>query len=107
MQSAALKAKHQSCAGSKSHDVSPAHVHDFLRVNLPSSTLYGLNYEEKVRRAEMFAMASLFYEIMSGREPFEGLTDNEVQHHFINGDFRDDAAALPNSPFILSGWSEE
>ena len=77
------------------------------RFQIPSNTLHGLNHEEKVRRANMFAMASLLYEIMSGREPFEGLTDDEVQHHFMSGDFPDDAAALPNSPFILSGWSEE
>ena len=77
------------------------------RFQIPPSTLHGLKEEEKVRRAEMFAMASLLYEIMSGREPFEGLADNEVQHRFMNGDIPDDAAALPNSPFILSGWSEE
>lgn len=77
------------------------------RFQIPPSTLHGFDHEEKVRRMEMFAMASLLYEIMSGRKPFEGLTDKEVQHHFINGDFPDDAAALPNSAFILSGWSEE
>ena len=52
-------------------------------------------------------MASLLYEIMSGRKPFEGLTDNEVQGRFINGEFPDDAVAFPNSLFILSGWSKE
>lgn len=77
------------------------------RFQIPLNTLYGLNHEEKVGRAEKFAMASLLYEIMSGKKPFEELTDNEVQHRFVNGDFPDDAAALPNSPFIFSGWSEE
>ena len=72
---------------------------------IPPSTLHGLDHEEKVRRAERFAMASLLYEIMTGRKPHEGLTDDEVQHRFINGDFPDDAAALPNVLFILSGWS--
>ncbi len=43
--------------------------------------------------------------IMTGRKPLEGLTDDEVRHRFINGDFPDDAAALPNVLFILSGWS--
>ncbi|KAI4087367.1 MAG: hypothetical protein LQ339_008915 [Xanthoria mediterranea] len=52
-------------------------------------------------------MASLLYEIMTGRKPLEGLTDEEVRHRFINGDFPDDAAALPNALFILSGWSAE
>lgn len=75
------------------------------RFQIPPSTLRGLDHEEKVRRAEMFAMASLLYEIMTGRKPLEGLTDDEVRHRFINGDFPDDAAALPNVLFILSGWS--
>ena len=77
------------------------------RFQIPASTLNGLDRDEKVRRTELFAMASLLYEIMTGREPLEGLTDEEVQHRFINGDFPDDAAALPNSLFILSGWSAE
>lgn len=77
------------------------------RFQIPPSTLQGLDHEEKIRRIEMFAMASLLYEIMSGRKPFEELTDNEVQHHFANGDFPQDAATLPNSLFILAGWSEE
>ena len=77
------------------------------RFQIPSSTLRGLNLEAKVKRAEMFAMASLIYEIMSGREPFEELTDNEVQKRFMNGDIPDDAAALRNSLFMFSGWSEE
>ena len=77
------------------------------RFQIPPSTLNGLDHEEKVRRAERFAMASLLYEIMTGRKPFEGLTDDEVRHSFMNGDFPDDAAALPNSLFIFSGWSAE
>ncbi len=77
------------------------------RFQIPPSTLYGFDHDEKVRRAEMFALASLLYEIISGRKPFEGLTDNEVQGRFINGEFPDDIVALPNSLFILSGWSEE
>ncbi len=77
------------------------------RFQIPPSTLHGLDHEEKVRRAERFAMASLLYEIMIGRKPLEGLTDDEVRHRFISGDFPDDAAALPNVLFILSGWSAE
>ena len=77
------------------------------RFQIPPSTLYGLDHKEKIRRAEMFAMASLLYEIMTGRKPLEELTDDEVQHRFMNGDFPEDAAALPNLLFILSGWSAE
>ena len=78
-----------------------------VRFQIPLSTLNGLEHEEKVGRAERFAMASLLYEIMTGRKPLEELTDDEVRHRFINGDFPDDAAALPNVLFILSGWSAE
>jgi len=77
------------------------------RFQIPPSTLQGLDYEEKVRRTEMFAMASLLYEIMTGRKPLEGLTDDEVRHRFVDGDFPSDAAALPNVLFIFSGWSAE
>ena len=75
------------------------------RFQIPPSTLQGLDDKEKVRRAEMFAMASLLYEIMTGRKPLEGLTDDEVRRRFVAGDFPDDTAALPNVLFILSGWS--
>ena len=77
------------------------------RFQIPPCTLHGLDHEEKVRRAERFAMASLLYEIMTGSKPLEGLTDDEVQHRFKDGDFPDDAAALPNALYILSGWSAE
>jgi hypothetical protein len=77
------------------------------RFQIPPSTIHGLDRNQKVRRVEMFAMASLLYEIMSGKEPFEELADDEVQRRFSNGDFPDDAASLPNSLCIYSGWSEE
>ena len=77
------------------------------RFQIPPSCLRELEYSERVRRSEMFAMASLLYEIMSGKQPFEGLTDEEVQDRFVNGDFPSDASTLPNSLFIFSGWSEE
>ena len=79
----------------------PAHF------QIPPSTLSGLDHDEKLRRAEKFAMAILLYQIMTGKKPFEGLTDDEVQRRFIKGDFPDDAAALPNVLFILAGWSAE
>ena len=77
------------------------------RFQIPPSTLYGLNHEEKVTRAEMFAMAGLLYEIMTGKEPFEELSDDEVQHRFMNGELPDDVATLPVVLFILEGWSAE
>ena len=77
------------------------------RFQIPHGTLHGLDTGEKIKRAEKFAMASLLYEIMSGRKPFEELSDSEVQNRFTRGDFPEDAATLPSSLFILSGWSEE
>ncbi|KAL9102143.1 MAG: hypothetical protein Q9163_002674 [Psora crenata] len=77
------------------------------RFQIPSSCLRGLGHGQRIKRTEMFAMASLLYEMMTGRQPFEELTDDEVQQRFSEGDFPDDAASLPNSLYIYSGWSEE
>ncbi|MCJ1478926.1 hypothetical protein MMC13_007610 [Lambiella insularis] len=77
------------------------------RFQIPASCLRELDHSQRVRKIEMFAMASLLYEIMSGAQLFEELTDEEVQDRFGNGDFPSDASSLPNSLFIYSGWSEE
>ena len=82
-------------------DVYPA------RFQIPQETIRELDHHEKVRRAQMFAMASLLYEILSGKKPFEELTDDEVQYRFSNALFPDDAITLPNSLLVYSGWSEE
>ena len=77
------------------------------RFQIPPRTLWGLDEAQKVHRAEMFAMASLLYEILSGTQIFEGLSDEEVQERFSKGEFPPDAVSLPNSLVIYSGWSEE
>ena len=77
------------------------------RFQIPPGTIRDLDQHEKVKRVERFAMASLLYEILSGKKPFEELSDDEVQHRFSNADFPDDAFNLPNSLVICSGWSEE
>lgn len=77
------------------------------RFQIPPRTLWGLDEAEKVKRAEMFAMASPLYEIFSGKQTFEGYSDDEVQDHFSNGIFPDDAISLPHLLSICSGWSEE
>lgn len=82
-------------------DVYPA------RFQIPPETIRELDHNDQVRRTERFAMASLLYEILSGRKPFEELTDEEVQHRFSNADFPDNAKDLPNSLALYSGWSEE
>ena len=77
------------------------------RFQIPPRTLWGLDEARKVRRAEMFAMASLLYEVFSSTQIFEDLSDDEVQDRFSKGEFPDDAKSLPNSLTIYSGWSEE
>ena len=78
-----------------------------VRFQIPPGTIRELDHHEKIRRAKRFAMASLLYEILSGTNPFEELTDDEVQHRFSNAVFPDDANSLPHSLIIYSGWSEE
>lgn len=77
------------------------------RFQIPPRTLWGLDKAQKVQRAEIFAMASLLYEIFSGTQIFEDLSDDQVQDRFSNGEFPDDAISLPCSLSIYSGWSEE
>lgn len=77
------------------------------RFQIPPRTLWGLDEAQRVKRAEMFAMASLLYELLSGTQIFEGLSDEEVQERFSKGEFPPDAASLPYSLVIFSGWSEE
>lgn len=77
------------------------------RFQIPPATISDLDENERVRRADRFAMASLLYEIDTGAKPFEGLTDDEVQQRFSSADIPDDAKGLPHSLLIFSGWSEE
>ncbi|KAL9112937.1 MAG: hypothetical protein Q9227_002801 [Pyrenula ochraceoflavens] len=80
------------------------------RFQIPPATLHGLNDEEKTRRSERFALASLLYEIWLGAQPFEDLTDDEVQRRFSNADFPQDAwfsLSLDKALGIYCGWSED
>lgn len=67
------------------------------RFQIPPRILWGLDEAEKVQRAEMFAMASFLYEIFSGTQIFEGLSDDKVQDRFSNREFPDNAISLPSS----------
>ena len=49
------------------------------RFQIPSDTIRELDHHETIKRVEGFAMASLLYEILSGRKSFEESTDDEVQ----------------------------
>jgi serine/threonine protein kinase len=77
------------------------------RFRIPSHTLLQLDQEEKNKRSEMFALGSLLYEIISGKKPFEELSDDEVQLRFSNGDFPGDITSLQLWPTVLSCWNLE
>ena len=96
-----------TAAGPSRNDRGTRKVGYPARFQIPPRTLWGLDEAQKVKRAEMFAMASLLYELLSGTQIFEGLSDEEVQERFSRGEFPPDAASLPNSLVIFSGWSEE
>jgi hypothetical protein len=64
------------------------------RFRIPPDTVLRLGEEEKNKRSVMFALGSLLYEINSGNKPFEGLSDDEVQLRFSNGDFPDNIKSL-------------
>ena len=77
------------------------------RFRIPPDTIVGLDEEERVQRAEKFALGSLIYEVMTAKEPFEELSDDEVQRNFSRGIFPDDVFEMPMGPFILGCWSLE
>jgi hypothetical protein len=64
------------------------------RFRIPPHTLLQLDQQGKNKRSEMFALGSLLYEIISGKKPFEELSDDEVQLQFRNRDFPGDITSL-------------
>ncbi len=77
------------------------------RFCIPPGNILGLDETEKVKRAEKFALGSLFYEVMTANEPFEELSDDEVQDHYGRGIFPDDVFTMAMGPYILGCWSLE
>ena len=77
------------------------------RFRIPPHSIHGLDEEEKVKRAERFALGSLLYEVMTAREPFEELSDDEVQENYRCGIFPDDVFSMAMGPYILGCWSLE
>ena len=49
---------------------------------IPPETITDLESNEKVRRAELFALGSLIYEIYANKAPFESLRDSDVQARY-------------------------
>jgi len=74
---------------------------------IPPSSLYGYKKQEMAKRAESFALGSLLYEIVTGKKPHEGLSDDEVQRKYSDGEFPKDVSRLKLGSTIYSAWSWE
>ena len=77
------------------------------RHRIPAHKIVGLDEEEEVKRAERFALGSLVYEVMTASQPFEELSEDEVQDRYSSGTFPDDVFSMAMGPFILGCWSLE
>lgn len=77
------------------------------RFRIPPHSILGLDEEEKVKRAERFALGSLLYEVMTAKEPYEELSDDMVQENYSCGIFPDDVFSMAMGPYILGCWSLE
>ncbi|KAI9877711.1 MAG: hypothetical protein M1830_003053 [Pleopsidium flavum] len=77
------------------------------RFQIPTNSLLGLNQEQQLKRAEVFALGSLLYEIISGSVPFENLSDDEVQLRYSRGEYPGDIQSLPRWQSILGCWNLE
>lgn len=77
------------------------------RFRIPACNVRGLDDAEKVKRAEKFALGSLLYQVVTTNQPFDELSDDEVQDHYSRGDFPDDVFSLAMGPYILGCWSLE
>ena len=77
------------------------------RCRIPPSSLYGYKDQERTKRAESFALGSLLYEIETGKQPYEGLSDDEVQRKYSAGEFPGDTSRLKLGSAIYSAWSWE
>ena len=73
---------------------------------IPPETTTDLSLTEQVRRAELFALGSLIYELYAGEAPFEGLLDSEKHVRFCSAEFPK-VTHLPQWLEILSCWSVE
>lgn len=73
---------------------------------IPPGTVADLEPNEKVRRAELFALGSMIYEIYAGEAPFESLKDSDAQARYRCAQYPK-VTHLPHWPMILSCWSVE
>ena len=79
-------------------DVYPA------RYRIPVDAVVGSEHREAIKRAELFALGTLLYEIETGQKPFECLGDEEVQRKYGAGEFPVDVPNLKLGPLIYYYW---
>ena len=79
-----------------------------IRYRIPPSTISDLPLEERVHRAERFAMGSLFYELGAGEPPYVDEDGEKVQTMFSEGKFPIEAEDLDDGFLvIMTCWSKE
>ncbi len=76
---------------------------------IPDQIIEGLSSnQEKVQRAELFALGSLLYQVLSGKEVPGDLGNGEKAEHiqfcFAKGEFPEDIWELPRAVRILGCW---
>lgn len=55
-------------------------------------------------KSDLFALGSTIYYIMSGREPYDALPDEEVTARYSRGDFPE-VNSMPCGQIILGCWT--
>lgn len=79
------------------------------RYQIPSVILDRLSSSpKKTERAELFALGSILYQVLSSEEIFSCLNDAqseaEIQSRFVRGEFPENVWGLPDAVRILGFW---
>lgn len=79
------------------------------RCRIPPSAISSLPLQERLWRAEKFALGALLYEIFTSHKPFEGQTFVAVQACYKEAEFPEDLNELPIlfQSLLYSCWSAE
>ncbi|KAH6666310.1 hypothetical protein B0J14DRAFT_491063 [Halenospora varia] len=60
---------------------------------------------ERVQRGELFALGSVLYYVLSGKELFHDEAEESIEDRIVKGEFPDELWTLSKSPRILGCWS--
>jgi hypothetical protein len=76
-----------------------------VRYRLPVEILSRLKTnEERIQRSELFALGSILYELISGKQLFHEEEEENIQTMISQGAFPQDLWTLPMAPRILACW---